>query len=452
MKYHKLGTKLGAVSSVLALSISGGGFATIASAQSMSGSTHPVQANRMLQRYRVNLRPLNNSGVHGFADITLMGRELTVKVRASGMTPNMTHAQHIHGQSSDMGAAECPTAAQDLNNDNFISVTEGAPTYGPIKLSLTNPQTPFGPNDTVLNGVKLFTDFAGKPAPENFPKADANGNLSFSNTYTFDTNDAAAKAAFETLNPLTDQEVVLHGAMAPSGVETLAGGGATMAYDGLLPVACARITAVGNHHSNGVHGQGGQGNENERENVSINNTGPGSTNSINTSSSNSSQSTNNTNVNVNNQSSQTAVTGRVTSSGNAGNSFEPRSNGFNPSDWTEANPLMWQTDGHSFNKWWSHTNMRMTQYNANDWTLGSAANNSWSPAGDNWQNTWSNWDPALWQANGQSYGNWYGQMLGHMTGNYNNWMHNWNGSGGNATSGAASNMNNTNQMVAIENN
>ena len=451
MKYSKLGTTLGAVTGVLALSLSGGGFATIASAQSSTGALHSMQANHMLQRYRVNLRPLNNSGVHGFADITLMGRELTVRVRASGMTPNMTHAQHIHGQKSSVGAAECPTAAQDTNMDNFISVTEGAPKYGPIKLNLTNPQTPFGPNDTVLNGVKLFTDFAGVPAPENFPKADANGNLSFSNTYLFDTNDAAANAAFETLNPLTDQEVVLHGAMAPSGVETAAGGGATMAYDGLLPVACARITAVGNHQFGA--GQG-QGNENENENGSISNTGTGSTNTISTSSSSNSQVSNNNNINVTNQNSQTAVSGAATSSGNTSGASGSGSNESNSASWSDMNPSAWQTNGQSFSKWWSHMNMQMTHYNANHWTLGSESNDDWTPSGNNWQDTWSNWDPALWQANGQSYGNWYGQMLAHMTGNYSTWMQNWNsaGNGSDVTSGTASNSNNTNEVVTIENN
>ncbi len=251
MKYGKLGTSLGAVTGVLAMAVSGGGLATIASAQPESGMLNTMQASPMPQRYRVDLRPLNNSGVHGAADLVLTGRELTVSVQASGMTPDQVHAQHIHGINSEDGAAECPTDAQDTNKDSFISVSEGAPTYGPIKLNLTNPQTPFGPNDTIVNGVKLFTPFAGMPAPTSFPKADANGNISFSNTYVFDTNDAAANAAFQTLNPLTNQEIVLHGAVAPKDVETAQGGGATTAYDGLLPVACARITAVSNDTGGG---------------------------------------------------------------------------------------------------------------------------------------------------------------------------------------------------------
>ncbi len=310
MKYDKLGTKLGAVTGVLAMAVSSGGLATIASAQSTSDTPHMNQANQFMQRYRVNLRPLNNSGVHGVADVILMGRELTVTVRASGMTPNQIHAQHIHGQNSGQGAAECPTATQDTNKDNFISVSEGAPTYGPIKLNLTNPQTPFGPNDTTVNGVKLFTSFAGMPVPETFPKADANGNIRFTNTYMFDTNDAAANAAFQTLNPLTDQEIVLHGAVAPKDVETAAGGGFTTAYDTLLPVACARISAIGNQQA----GAGGQGNDGLDS--SISNTGPGSRNTVNSSSTTTSSQTNNNVLNASNSSTQNAHSGSASSNDN----------------------------------------------------------------------------------------------------------------------------------------
>ncbi len=362
MKYSKLGTRLGSITGIVALALSGGGFGALASAQSMPSMPHMMDANHMGQRYRVNLRPLNNSGVHGRADIILDGRELTVTVRARGMTPDMIHPQHIHGQKSDVGAAECPTAAQDTNMDNFISVTEGAPKYGPIKLNLTNPQTPFGPNATVLNGVKLFTDFAGVPSLQNFPKADANGNLYFTNTYLFDTTNAAANAAFETLNPLTDQEVVLHGAVAPKDVETSAGGGTTMAYDALLPVACARITAVGNKNAHHVgNTEDGQGNEGSDS--SISNTGPGSNNSISESSNTSTRSSNRSNVSVSNHNNQTATGGNATTSGNT------------------------SSVGHD-----------------------SDSNND----------SWGEMNPMTWQTNGQSYSNWYNQMLRHMTGNYSN--------------------------------
>jgi hypothetical protein len=444
MKYNKLGATLGSITGILTLAIGSGGFGAITSAHSMPTTPHSMGANQTVaKRYRVNLRPLNNSGVHGTADIILDGRELTVTVRASGMTPNMIHAQHIHGQTTAVGAAECPTAAQDINMDGFISVTEGAPKYGPIKLNLTNPQTPFGPNNTVLNGVKLFTDFAGVPMPENFPKADENGNLYFTNTYLFDTNNAAANAAFETLNPLTKD------------VETAAGGGTTMAYDGLLPVACARITAVGNLNSH--HGHTNE----DDQGITINTTGPTSHDSVNETSSSNTDSHNSTIVTVSNNNNQTATSGEVTTSGNT--SSDGQESDLNNANWGDMNPMTWQINGQHFDNWWSHMNTHMTHYNANHWITGTSANKNWTPTGNNWQNTWTNWDPTLWQMNGQSYGKWYSHMLRHMTSNYSNWSQNWNNLGDSnvndtndtemktSTTDLGNNVNTTVENVTVEN-
>lgn len=41
--------------------------------------------------------PLNDSGVRGQAVLFLEGNELTVRVIATGLEPNMPHPQHIHG-------------------------------------------------------------------------------------------------------------------------------------------------------------------------------------------------------------------------------------------------------------------------------------------------------------------------------------------------------------------
>lgn len=81
------------------------------------------------------LNPLNNSGVVGRAGVRSRGRHIHVQVRARRLAPDLPHAQHIH-----FGARarhECPTVADDRNGDFRLNTTDGAPAYGPIRVSLT---------------------------------------------------------------------------------------------------------------------------------------------------------------------------------------------------------------------------------------------------------------------------------------------------------------------------
>jgi hypothetical protein len=58
-----------------------------------------------------------------------------VEIKAWGLSPNLVHAQHIHG----VGSNECPgkEARNDRKADGLIDTTEGLPAYGPIMVSLT---------------------------------------------------------------------------------------------------------------------------------------------------------------------------------------------------------------------------------------------------------------------------------------------------------------------------
>jgi len=81
------------------------------------------------------LDPLNNSGVTGRAETHVRHRRLDVQVRAQGLAADLPHAQHIH-----FGAQarhECPAIADDANGDFRLTTSEGAPAYGPVKVSLT---------------------------------------------------------------------------------------------------------------------------------------------------------------------------------------------------------------------------------------------------------------------------------------------------------------------------
>jgi hypothetical protein len=81
------------------------------------------------------MNSLNNSGAFGHAEVEVKHRRLDIEIDVRGLAPDLPHAQHIH-----FGAEarhECPTVADDTNGDFRLTTTEGAPAYGPIRVSLT---------------------------------------------------------------------------------------------------------------------------------------------------------------------------------------------------------------------------------------------------------------------------------------------------------------------------
>ncbi|WP_346623663.1 hypothetical protein [Blastococcus montanus] len=83
--------------------------------------------------FQADLGALNGSSADGTGMVTLDGNTATVMVEASGLLAGSPHAQHFH-----IGAmGECPTDADDMDDDGFLSTTEGAPAYGAIGTSLT---------------------------------------------------------------------------------------------------------------------------------------------------------------------------------------------------------------------------------------------------------------------------------------------------------------------------
>ncbi len=73
--------------------------------------------------------------------------KIQVKIRASGLAPNLPHAQHLHGVdgdgSEDQGAfvpGMCPTGDDDgPDADDLVDTVEGVPAYGE---AVADPVTP----------------------------------------------------------------------------------------------------------------------------------------------------------------------------------------------------------------------------------------------------------------------------------------------------------------------
>jgi hypothetical protein len=146
--------------------------------------------------YDANLRPVphkaeadGGSEVKGDVDIEVRGRKVEVEIRATGLSPNLVHAQHIHG----VGANECPDkgARDDRVDDGLIDTTEGAPAYGPIMVSLTTTGD---------------TSPASGLAIDRFPVANKHGKLRYERTFKIGKNFPRAVARH-----LDDFHVVIHG-------------------------------------------------------------------------------------------------------------------------------------------------------------------------------------------------------------------------------------------------
>jgi hypothetical protein len=72
------------------------------------------------------------STVTGTARLTLVNTRLTISMDVFGASPNLPHAQHIHGSLEPGAVSMCPEqdVRGDLTDDGLISVAEGASSYG----------------------------------------------------------------------------------------------------------------------------------------------------------------------------------------------------------------------------------------------------------------------------------------------------------------------------------
>lgn len=140
------------------------------------------------QVYKVDLDPLNESGVDGKAVLVLRDGTLRVNLHARGLVPGMLHPQHIHGLDGSENAT-CPPASA-AGDDGVLTIGEGMPFYGPV----LQPLMPF-------------------------PMAD-NGTVNYHETFEVSGD----------LSDLSDEVIVLHGKFVDG------------EYVATLPVACGEIS------------------------------------------------------------------------------------------------------------------------------------------------------------------------------------------------------------------
>lgn len=183
--------------------------------------------------WSVDLAAMNNSGVTGNVILATNTeddgtRYLNVSVFAEGLTPDVQHAQHVHGLFDEAGNpadSRMPVISDDADKDGFVEVFEGLAAYGDIILPL-------------INGAGAL------------PMTDANGQLSFIQSYelgddsNFFSPVTSTDYTADDLMPLETREIVIHGQNVGAGFGSGTGGevdGTQDGYVGLLPVSSGEI-------------------------------------------------------------------------------------------------------------------------------------------------------------------------------------------------------------------
>ena len=201
--------KLGALSAAAILSL---GVTGTAFAQEEGGQT-----------FEATLAPQNGSGSTGTAAMTLDGDQLGMDVNSRGLTPNLPHAQHIHGMAQAI--SECPSGLTlDANGDGLLSTPEGQPAYGPILASLT---------------VTGDTSPESATAVDRMPKAGADGALGYSRTLTLPAEVAANLGDFAIVQHGIDVDGSGKYDGAPSDIKP------EIPLEGTLPTNCGKIVPTG---------------------------------------------------------------------------------------------------------------------------------------------------------------------------------------------------------------
>ncbi|MFP5334359.1 MAG: hypothetical protein ACLGIV_03510 [Actinomycetes bacterium] len=159
-------------------------------------AAHDRNPSAQVESYRYTLESVQSGdvpgtdGLGGFTRIaTLPNGKVQVTVEATGLAPGLPHAMHLHDTTGeDRTRSSCPDASADTDGNGVITVVEGAPFYGGIIASLTTTG-----DTSPASGLAL----------DRFPVADADGNLSYSRTFTPQDPSVLAQAG--------TAQVIVHG-------------------------------------------------------------------------------------------------------------------------------------------------------------------------------------------------------------------------------------------------
>jgi hypothetical protein len=203
---------LGAAATLALSAVAMGGFASHFGAD-LDPVPHDAAADR-------------GSNVQGQAQLTVQGTSVHVVLHVRGLSPNLPHAMHIHGELAAQN--ECPPASADVHGltasdppDGLVDLGEGAPFYGPIQSSFTTTG-----DTSPASGLAL----------ERFPVADSQGHLDYDRTFEIPQ---------DVIERLGSLHIVVHGLdLSDDGVDNYDGNGNAL-FEATLPVACGQLVQRG---------------------------------------------------------------------------------------------------------------------------------------------------------------------------------------------------------------
>lgn len=182
------------------------------------------------QNFTVDFTQINGQGANGNAKLTINAgaTSLFVQINATGLEAGGPHLAHIHGLFSNVTSgtpvnSTTPTINNDTDNDGFIELAEGLPSYGPILID-------FGNIDP-----------------------DQDGSIAFSQTFDL-TNSAIYSGGYgrtdllgANLGSFDLREIVIHGMSVAPGIGAGTPGevNGTGGYLAVLPVLSGEIAVAG---------------------------------------------------------------------------------------------------------------------------------------------------------------------------------------------------------------
>jgi glucose/arabinose dehydrogenase len=135
--------------------------------------------------FEARLTQQNDPNATGEAEQKVEGRQIETRIKSEGLAPDLPHLQHIHAKPE--GVSTCPTLQADTDGDGLVTVQEGVPFYGPVRVSLT---------------TRGDTSAASGGALDRFPVADDKGRIDYSREF---------RVPPEVAEHLGDFAIVQHG-------------------------------------------------------------------------------------------------------------------------------------------------------------------------------------------------------------------------------------------------
>lgn len=184
----------------------------------------------------------------------------------------------------------------------------------------------------------------------------------------------------------------------------------------------------------------------------ITNTGPYSHNHIVTNVHSNCTISNSNTIALQNSNQQSAHSGNANVTGNT------TAGSLNWNGWATLAPSVAQTNSLSYDSWHTGVANWMARHDIGTGWNSTNTNLSWAPTGD----SWSSYDPLMWEANGQSFTNWQASTQAYLHTNDPVWLLSWpardasagafgNNGSGSASTGNANNSNNTNFTLNVDN-